>query len=280
MEQRDPERSEHSIDLRGRASGHGQVYQAAGDLHIHRVQEDIGLVELRAWITRIVGEFETRDRDRRGREARQARESRHQLDLLRSSLEDHSEHRQVFPSDAQGGKDALRRLLASGVARYLARSAPPASGAPLPEQVIVEIATVALWHVTLAPSLPDGWFDDLQYLTSPMLARSVRDARAARTGLTFESFARSLAGKPLGVGLLNLFDDLGDPRRGGPALTALALAGHMDPPPRRGGAKAIVGWVLAGALGAGSADHADKLVNAITSETFRGLDLDIDIDLN
>jgi hypothetical protein len=280
VDRSDPERSEHRIDLRGRASGHGQVYQAAGDLHVHGARGEIGLVELRAWITRIVGEFETRDHDRRGREARQARENRHQLDLLRSSLEDHSEHRQAFSSDSQGGRDALRRLLASGVARYLARSVPPASDAPLPEQIIVEVASVALWHVTLAPSLPDGWFEDLQYLTSPMLARSVRDARTARPGPTFESFARSLAAKPLGVGLLNLFDDLGDPRRGGPALTALALASHMDPPPRRGGAKAIVGWVLAGALGAASADHADKLVNTINSETFRGLDLDIDIDLN
>ncbi len=142
---------------------------------------------------------------------------------------------------------------------------------------------MALWHVTLAPSLPDGWFDDLQYLTSPMLARSVLDARQAHRrhpGLTFESFARSLAAKPLGIGLLNLFDDLGDSRRGGPALTALALASHVDLPPRRGGAKAIVGWVLAGALGGASASHADKLVTALASKAFDGLDLDIDIDLN
>ncbi|MBT2389279.1 hypothetical protein J7E87_07530 [Streptomyces sp. ISL-1] len=251
-------------------------------MHIHQAPGELGLVELRAWITRIADEFEAPGRDGWRREARKARETRCQLDLLEDSLRDGQISAGPRRTDGHEGKDVLRRLLASGVARYLARSAPPVADAPLPEQVIVEVATVALWHVTLAPSLPDGWFDDLQYLTSPMLARSVLETRQAhgrRSGPSFEAFARAVAAKPSGIGLINLFDDLGDPKRGGPALTALALAGRVDPPPHRGGVKPIVAWILAGAIGTVAAGRADSLVRTLTSDAFDGLVVDIDIDL-
>ena len=201
------------------------------------------LPNLRIWIDRITADYRhlLADKQLEVPEKETASQLR-QLDGLRQSVND--------PSARVNGKNAMRRLLAGGVAQYLSRAGQLPTG-PIPEQLILDVTVFALWPVLEAPGLPSTWQQDLAELTSPRVATitaTARDIATAGNRVDVETFARALSAKPVTRAVLNLFEDLGDPGSGGAALTAIALASGLPKPPQTGGAKAIATWAF-GALG-------------------------------
>ncbi|MBS2966544.1 hypothetical protein KGA66_26125 [Actinocrinis puniceicyclus] len=173
--------------------------------------------------------------------------------------------RQTYQGDPQGsGKDRIRELIASGVVTY-GFDGSDASIEMLPEQIMVELVTYALWPVIIAPKLPGSWFEDLQEISSSQLATLVTHARLSRTtgsGMSVQTFERAVATVQFASGLLNLFEDLNDPHRGGPALTAVVLADSGSIPPKHASPKAIVLWTLSAAAAGVIGNRADAALGA------------------
>ena len=142
----------------------------------------------------------------------------------------------------------------------------------------MDLLVFALWAVLEAPALPGTWQQDLVELTSPRVATltvAARNARDAGHPVHVEEFTSVLSARPVGPALHNLLDDLSEPRRGGPALTALAVAAGLPAPPGRGGAKATATWmvaVLAGATAGGAVgvieEHVGGLLAPVSSPAF------------
>jgi hypothetical protein len=202
---------------------------------------------LRIWIERIAADYRRALTDKQPQLNRKEVAKRlTELDELRQAVDE--------SRAGSGDKDSLRRLLAGGIAQYLSRVRQLPNG-KLPEYIIVDVAVFALWPILEAPRLPSSWQEYLAELTSPRIAAitaAARDGKEAGQAVSVEVFARFLASKPIANAMLNLFDDLGDPGGGGPALTAIAIASGLPAPPRKGDAKTVVAWVSA-TLGAGAA---------------------------
>jgi hypothetical protein len=162
--------------------------------------------------------------------------------------------------NGQAAKDAVRRLIAGGVAEYLilARGA----RTPLSDRTALDLIVFALWPVVQAPRLPDCWQNELAEITSPRLVAVVAEARRIRDRLTCETFTRAVADKPFSRALLALLQDLADPGRGGPAVTALALTCRLPEPPVSKGPRAMLAWFLAG-VAVGTATSADAVNEAV-----------------
>lgn len=243
------------IRQEARVQGQGQVYQVAHGSqrivnHHHYAAPQpavpLNLPELRIWIERITADYRLllADRNAPPRGRRAASQDKKELAALGASLAGDPGRRE--------GKDLLRRLLAAGAAQYLSRGGPIPAGT-LPEAVVIDLVVFALWPVVQAPELPEGWRDHMAELTSPRLAAltaSARDAVRQGRNVTPEGLTRQLAGKAFTQAILALLEDLDDPRRGGACLTALSLAAHQPSPPQKAGGKALLGWLLSGAVGA------------------------------
>lgn len=140
-------------------------------------------------------------------------------------------------------KDSIRHLAIAGVVEYLCYAS-AAPTAPLPEQVMLDTDVFALWPIVTAKSLPKAWESSLAEIGSPRLVALVGEApplRDAGKPVTVQGFARALAAKSFSQVITNLLSDLADPRRGGRALTALALAGDLPRPPARASVKELHG---------------------------------------
>jgi hypothetical protein len=236
----------------------GGVVQAGtftGQVHFHYrdSRAPLDLLTLRLWVDRIATDYRTlvdRDGDRAG----VARVKR--VDAVRAGLDD--------SSGASTQKDVVRRLVIAGVAAYLAR-ARDMPRTPLPEQILLDLIVFCLWPVITAKNLPQGWQGELAEITSTRLAALVEHARATRRSgdvAAAETFARAVANRSFAEAMLTLFDDLGDPRRGGALLAAMAVAGGVPQPPTGRGKKVFV-WV-AGAVGGAAVldtvlDHGSHL---------------------
>jgi len=194
---------------------------------------------------------------------RQRREHREELAQLVRTLEG---------SPEGSGKKVLRRLLASGVVSYfqLVDNIPPDS---LPEQVGLDLAFFALWPVVTARKLPRGWVGDLAEISSPTLAALVEALRNAPRRITQDNaddLQVLLARTPISFGILNMLEDLNDPKRGASALLALAKAGSGSQPPRKANAKTMMAWMFAatgvgaaGAFGVDAETHATRLADGL-----------------
>ncbi|MER7015446.1 hypothetical protein ABT324_28775 [Saccharopolyspora sp. NPDC000359] len=234
-----PEPREIRNQIGGGSVVHGPVVQAGtftGQVHHHHWDDrrPLALPALRSWVDRIAADYRTMVEhadDRAG--ATHLR----QLDLVRAELDD------TGPDDEQR-RDAVRRLLVTGITSYLARPS-IAPDQPVPEQVLLDLIVFALWPVVTAKKLPADWQGQLAQITSPRLAALVERARADRDPAP-EGFARTVANKSFSAAMATLFDDLADPRRGGAVLTAMALAGGLPAPPvgREAGRK-VAAWALA-----------------------------------
>jgi hypothetical protein len=155
-------------------------------------------------------------------------------------------------SPSGSGKDALRGLLAAGIVYYsgLTKALPADVDS---DQVLLDIAVVALWPVVLASKLPKRWFEDLSELSSPRVARVVSYARLSRTTgvqVGVVTFMRSLSQSAIAVGVRNLLEDMSDAKRGGAFLTAVAIANGSPQLPGQGKGVQVIKWVL-GAAAAG-----------------------------
>ncbi|MGM1063429.1 hypothetical protein [Saccharothrix sp. Mg75] len=195
----------------------------------------LDLPQLRAWVDHLAVDYAALMAavPRRKRAAHE-----HRLGDLRAALGD---------ADPRPGREAVRDLVVTGLVQYLAitRCTTPV---PLSERVALDVVVFALWPVVQAPALPDDWEYDLAELASPRLASLVVQARrglAAGHAVTSARFTRAIAAKPLSQGVLALFEDVADPRRGGAAITALALATGFPAPPTRRKPKEVFGWLVA-----------------------------------
>jgi hypothetical protein len=250
--------ADDSFQVDARAKGHGDVRvvvqgtQHNVENHYYGEARDAAgpirpfdLPNLRLWIDRIVNDYRRQvTGEVQGLTAKEAADQLRQLTALQHSVDD--------PPANAGGRNTLRRLLASGVAQYLSRADQLTAG-QVPEQLLVDLLVFAIWAVLEAPRLPETWLQDLAELTSPrvaVLTEAARNAKAAGQPAEVEAFASVLSAKPVSQAVINLLDDLNDPGRGGSAFTALAVAAGLPSPPRRGGAKATATWVFAVLTGA------------------------------
>jgi hypothetical protein len=224
---------------------------------------------LKLWIARLASEYANATADRNTKPGKKAhketKRNAAQLDQLKQELSGSLR-------DART-EDTLRRLLAAGVVQYI-RAAGMDSTNAVPEHVVQDVVAFALWSIVQAPVLPADWQGALACITSPRMADLVAQARSVdstREPEDFVGFVRVLAHRPLSQGSLNLLRDLGDPARGGPALTALALAASLPRPDKRKGTKTAVTWVFVaaagGALGAEGADGT-ATVNRLAREAW------------
>lgn len=231
--------------LDARAHDQGRVYQVGHGVQYitnayygdsSRQPAPLDLPHLRKWIDQLLGDY----RDLLSRQGSSAPQ-RHLW---------HLERVQGLVADppARPGKDAVRRLVVAGVVEYVALSR--AVAAPASEHVVLDMVVFALWPVVRAPALPDDWWDHLAGITSPRLAAEVANARRD-PATTCESFTRAVAAEPFGQAALSLLEDLADPARGGPALTAMAMACRLPEPAVRKGPRTVFAWFVTGAAAAG-----------------------------
>jgi hypothetical protein len=174
------------------------------------------------------------------------------IDRWRYRREFKAMRRTLDGSPVGSGKACLRRLLASGAVSYGDGIVGAMPREVLPEALMLDFLAHCLWPVIVTPKLPATWFDDLQELTSPPVARLVAQARTSKTTggiMSFEAFTRILADNLFGFGLLNLLHDLSDPKRGGSAMMAVAIAARTKRPPI-GRSKTLLVW-LCGATATG-----------------------------
>jgi hypothetical protein len=238
------------IHVTAKALGGARIYQVAqGEQKIHNhyhvsVSAPPDLAALRTWIDSVIAAYGKATHDRGFlREAR----------ALKHSLDD--------SSTRSRSADTIRRLAAAGLTQYVRQAAAPVPDSS-PEQVMLDIAVFALWPIVIAPKLPAHWPEHLAEMTSPRIAALVAQARSAGRQATVEKFLRLVADKPSANWILNLLEDLSDPRRGGASLTAIAVAAGLPRPPSDRNARATMAWIVAAAAGgaAGSIAAAEARV--------------------
>ena len=202
------------------------------------------LVRLRQWIDDLASTLDDQIADpNRLASKKQTKRHRKRLKQVQATM---------AATSTDGGKDQLRGLIAAGVVRCGIGLA-TLDSQPAPELMTLEIVTFALWPIVVASRLPDSWYDDLQEITSPSVARLVAHARLSTTsgdGPSAQRFSAALAHTPYAFGARNLIADLSDPKRGAAALTAVAVASSLGEPPQRRSGPAFVAWLL-GAAAAG-----------------------------
>lgn len=220
-------------------------------------QDAHDLVALRLWIARLATDYERILAEQR-------------LPLTRKESREHRRALAAAQRTCDGlvdgpGKDRIRELIAAGAARYgLAHSSLPDE--LLPEEVIVDFAVHALWPLIVVPKLPKNYFEDLATISSESLARLVTHARLSRTTgsvMSPQIFAKAIAGIHFAPGVLNLLNDLADPRRGASAFTAISIASTGKVPARRQSPKAIAAWILSAAAAGVVGNRTDELATKV-----------------
>jgi hypothetical protein len=270
------ESSGDRFQLDARAKGHADMRVVMqGNMYNYYVGDREGtdglrpfdLPNLRLWIDRIVTDYgRLAAENPNSSTGKEAAGHLRELALLSQSVS----------SSPQKTKDrnALRRLLAGGIAQYLSRAG-TIPDHKLPEQLLKDVAVFALWPILQATVLPSTWEEDLAEITSPRVASITAAARGMMvTGqsVDLEGFAGTLSAKPLERALFNLFEDLNDPRRGGSALTAIAVATGLPDPPRKGGAQATARWVITALVGTAAGITAYELGESASGILDRGPD--------
>lgn len=209
----------------------------------------LDLIGLRLWLDRIVTDYreliEPQGRHRRPGPHREPHHSatagrgRHCL-LVLETVRGNMAH-----PECEEGKRALRSLVAGGIVAYLG-GGPRTPGERVPEVVLLDLLVFAMWPIVTAEYLPRHWQESLAELTSPRLAALVDEARLGRGDgdpQAAEAFARAVANRSFARAVLMLCDDLADPARGAPVLTALTVAAEV-PQPGRSDARGLLRWAL------------------------------------
>jgi hypothetical protein len=149
-------------------------------------------------------------------------------------------------------KARIRELLALGVAGYGIAGGVPA-GVPFSGELIVDFAACALWPLASSPDLPCDWLDAFITITiCPRMATPVVQARYSRRiqePLSAPEFRQALTEVNFAWGVRNLLRDLSDPRRGGGALAAMAIACARYAPRRGATQDRVAKWALLSTLG-------------------------------
>ncbi|MCD0444116.1 hypothetical protein LO763_10820 [Glycomyces sp. A-F 0318] len=211
------------------------------DFHFQAERAPLDLYALRLWIDRIARDHRLRlDRGGGGPEGpgRLA-----DVEAVLGGINDSPK--------ARTRQDMVPRLIIGGVVAYLGRAG-HAPRTPLPEQVLLDLIVFGMWPIVTARKLPEHWQGQLSMLTSPRLAALVARAREAHRSdgeAAAEDFARRVADRDFAPAMINLFDYLGDPRRGGALLASMAVVGGLEQPSGRG-ARKVLTWVVGIAGGA------------------------------
>jgi hypothetical protein len=215
------------------------------------------LPQLRVWISRLAADYEQMIRAEN-------------LPLTRAEKRKHQNALRSARNSCDGkvggvGKERIRELIAVGVSRYQPVGGLPPDGL-LPEQIAIDFAVSALWPLVVVPKLPKSYLDDLSQISSEPLARLVAHARLARTsgpGMGVQKFGEAVANSAFAPGVLNLLNDLADPRRGGCALTAASIAGSGSMPPHRTSPKVVAVWLLSAAAAGVVGNRADDALTNV-----------------
>jgi hypothetical protein len=214
------------------------------------------LPQLRLWISRIRSDYEEL-LQRRGIDpsSREIRAYRNTLVSVESTLNE---------SPRGSGRDRVREILAVGIVNYGCTAAEFTEDS-LAECVAIDLAVFALWPMVELPKLPANWQSALIEITSLPLTQLVFSARYERSSgysVTAQEFGRKLAEIEYQPGILNLLHDIIEPRRGGCALTAVALASAGEVSPKKGlSTKNLAKWAFAAAMGGIIGNRADDGLN-------------------
>ncbi|MDA1359018.1 hypothetical protein O1R50_05255 [Glycomyces luteolus] len=231
----------------------------------------LDLIALRFWLERIITDY----RELIGPQGRHRRPGPHR-EPAHGTAAVQGKHRLLVLETVRGnlthpeceeGKRALRSLAAGGIVAYLGR-APRTPSERVPEAVLLDLVVFAMWPIVTAEYLPEHWQESLAELTSPRLAALVDEARLSRGDgdpHAAETFARAVANRSFARSVLVLCDDLADPGRGAPVLTALTVAADV-PQPKRKDAAGLLRWALG--IGTGvvvgiAVPHGDELAGFI-----------------
>lgn len=231
--------------------------------------EPLDLPQIRRWLSSLaVGELDA------------ARSGRSKFFRKpRSKTSSHAEELSAIAENLSGSfnhcstADVLHRLLAIGTVQYIRAIGQVPVGADASD-VVMDVVAFALWSVVQAEALPTDWESVLARLTSPRMADLVaqaRDAHAARRTENFTVFVQVLARRPMHGAAHNLLDDLSDPRRGGAALAALALASGLPEPDPRKREKSAATWIFTALLGgalAAEGGNAAAEIDRLTKDTW------------
>jgi hypothetical protein len=117
----------------------------------------------------------------------------------------------------------------------------------------VDFAASALWPLAASADLPKDWLDAFIAITiCPKMATPVIRARYCRRisePMNAVEFRQALGEVNFAWGVWNLLRDLSDPRRGGGALAAMAIACARYAPRRGATQDRVAKWALLSALG-------------------------------
>ena len=149
-------------------------------------------------------------------------------------------------------KPRIRELLALGVAGYGVAGGVPV-GVPFSGEMIVDLAACALWPLASSPGLPRDWLDAFISITvCPRMATPIVRARYRRRieePMSALEFRQAVGEVNFAWGIRNLLRDLSDPRRGGGALAAMAIACTRYAPRRGATQQRVAKWALLSTLG-------------------------------
>lgn len=217
--------------------------------------EDPELAKIRLWIQRV-----SRDYEQVAIEGRlgyfERRRHRRKLKELRQAYDG---------SSIGSSKNTLRMLIAGGAMSYRSLDVISEREHQLPETLMIDFFTHCLWPIITAPKLPENWLENLYELTSPPVGRLVLQARVSRTTgnyMSMKTFYTILADALFAFGIVNLLDDLNDPKRGGSALAAISLGAKVKKPPI--GSKKLLVWLC----GAGAAGVIGNRADALAVEAW------------
>jgi hypothetical protein len=219
------------------------------------------LRDLWLWINRVTSDYAKAHPHRWD-----SRRHKKNLELIRQAIEGTSKG---------SAKDILRGLIAAGLIRYIAAGVirykkfnHESLKEVLPGTLMLDFAVDALLPIVIAPKLPESWFDSLAKLTSPQLASLVSGARATKTArigtpktsMDRQKFYSEVARVPFADGVLNLLDDLNNPRGGGSFLATVAIADGPGAPPKGSTPKALFRWLVEAAVGGVIGNKTDLFI--------------------
>lgn len=221
------------------------------------------LISLRLWLDHLYRDLEANTRI----STRERRKHRRRLEAIRRA------HAPSAPGS--GSKDEVRALIATGMV-YRVHCHERIRDASLPEALILDFVVDALWPIVIARELPASWMIDLSSISSPELAQAVSRTRAMSGVDSFAQkrhFYERLSRTRVAIGVMNLLEDLGDPRGGGPFVCTLAEVDGM--PSTRGlTPEALFRWTMIGVGGGGAAAVAGIIGNrsdALFVEVWRSI---------
>jgi hypothetical protein len=219
----------------------------------------LDLPQLRLWIGHLIESYDALvDRNEVGYSQQEIR--RYRSSLASAALACDGEFER--PAKAR-----VRELLALGAANYGLTGEVPRETC-FSEQMVIDFAVFSLWPLVIAPKLPRAWLDAFIDITRCIpLATLVVHARSSRgtsDAMSAHEFGQALAGISFPSGIRNLLHDLSDPRRGGCALTGMAIAGAGYAPRRGASPKRVAKWALLAAIGGVTGNRADDALSMMS----------------